>query len=399
MKKLLMLGGSRYLIPVIKTAQEMGIYVITCDYLPDNIGHQYSDEYHNVSIVDKDATLNMAKKLKIDGVLSFACDPGVVTAAYVAQRMGLPGSPYESVCILQNKDKFRDFLLKNGFAVPKAKSYSELLPIYDDISSFHLPVIMKPTDSAGSKGVTRIDDVSQIELAFINAMNYSQIKRVIVEEFIEKQGHSSDTDCFSIDGKLVFVSFNCQYFDGAAENPFTPAGFIWPSDMSSVVQKNLRNELQRLVNLLKMGTTIYNVETRLGVDGVPYIMEVSPRGGGNRLSELLKMACHTDLIKNNIAGALGMEVDELLDPVYDGVWAECILHANKNGLFEGLNINNDSVRQHMVETDIWVKPGDLVHTFTGANETIGTIIMKFDTTEEAHDVLENVNKWLNISIK
>ena len=90
MKKLLLLGGLRYLIPVIKVAHEIGIYVITCDYLPNNIAHRYSDEYINESIIDKEAILKIAKEKKIDGIMSFAVDPGVVTAAYVAEKMGLP---------------------------------------------------------------------------------------------------------------------------------------------------------------------------------------------------------------------------------------------------------------------------------------------------------------------
>ena len=91
MKKLMVLGGSRYALPVIRAAHELGIYVITCDYLPDNIAHKYSDEYCNVSIIDKEKTLEAAKKLEINGIMSFACDPGVVTAAYVAEQMHLKG--------------------------------------------------------------------------------------------------------------------------------------------------------------------------------------------------------------------------------------------------------------------------------------------------------------------
>ena len=88
-KKLLLLGGLRYLLPVIESAHELGYYVITCDYIPDNIAHKYSDEYHNVSIVDKEAVLSLARELQIDGIMSFAVDPGVITAAYVQEQMGL----------------------------------------------------------------------------------------------------------------------------------------------------------------------------------------------------------------------------------------------------------------------------------------------------------------------
>ena len=98
MKKLLLLGGAQYLLPVIEEAHKLGLYVITCDYLPDNIAHKHSDEYRNVSIIDKDAVLSTARELGIDGIMSFACDPGVVTAAYVAEKLGLPfAGSYEAV--------------------------------------------------------------------------------------------------------------------------------------------------------------------------------------------------------------------------------------------------------------------------------------------------------------
>ena len=200
-KKLLLLGGLRYLLPVIESAHRLGYYVITCDYIPDNIAHKYSDEYHNVSIIDKEAVLALARELQIDGIMSFAVDPGVVTAAYVQEQMGLPGNPYESVCILQNKDRFRNFLTQHGFTVPKAKGFSSVEEALAERYWYSWPVIVKPTDAAGSKGVTRVDRPEDLGPALESAFEHSISKRVIVEEFIEKSGCSSDTDSFSVDGE------------------------------------------------------------------------------------------------------------------------------------------------------------------------------------------------------
>ena len=142
-KKLLLLGGSRYLLPVIREAHLLGCHVITCDYLPDNYAHRFSDEYHNVSIVDREAVLSLSRTLKIDGIMSFACDPGVVTGAYVAEQLGLPyGGSYESVSILQDKGRFRRFLTDNGFTVPVSASYTKASDALDDFSRFRLPVIV-----------------------------------------------------------------------------------------------------------------------------------------------------------------------------------------------------------------------------------------------------------------
>ena len=204
MKKLLLLGGSRYILPIIEAAKKLGVYTITCDYLPDNIAHKYSDEYCNVSIIDKEAVLETAKKLQIDGIMSFACDPGVATAAYVAQKLNLPTcAPYESVSILQNKGLFRKFLSDNGFCVPTAKKYTDIRDAMQETEMFHWPVIVKPTDSAGSKGVTKVNTPEELEESVRYALSFSHSKEFIIEDFIEKQGYSSDSDCFSINGELV----------------------------------------------------------------------------------------------------------------------------------------------------------------------------------------------------
>lgn len=398
-KKLMILGGSRYVIPVIKKAHEMGVYVITCDYLPDNIGHKYSDEYYNVSIIEKDNVLALAKRLNINGIISFATDPGVVVVSYVAEQIGLPGCPYKSVEILQNKDKFRQFLRENGFNVPLSQGFESKEAALAGITQFSFPVIVKPVDSAGSKGVSRVDKETDLEKALDYAFKYSLSGRIIIETFLEKVGCSSDTDCFSVDDELVFASFDCQYFDEKAINPYTPASYSWPSDMPISVQSELRSELQRLIKLLHLGTSIYNVETRLCTDGKPYIMEVSPRGGGNRLSEMLKMACGEDLIEANIRGALGMPVQALHDPEYQGVWAEYIIHSNKTGVFKEIKLDDYFSEEYLVESDVWVKSGDFISEFTGANETIGTLVLCFKNNETAQSILRNMDKYVQVVVE
>lgn len=377
----MLLGGLRYLIPVIEAAHKLGYYVITCDYLPDNIAHKYSDEYHNVSIIDKEAVLTLAKELQIDGIMSFAVDPGVVTAAYVQEQMGLPAfGPYESVCILQNKDRFRNFLTQHGFNVPKAKGFASIKEAMAEKYWYPWPVIVKPTDSAGSKGVTRVDRMEDLRPALEVAFAHSLSKRVIVEEFIEKAGCSSDTDSFSVDGELKFVSFSAQRFDEHAPNPYTPSAFSWPSTMTAEQEAELTSEIQRLLKLLGMRTSIYNIETRVGTNGKAYIMEVSPRGGGNRLAEMLRFATGVDLISASVRAAVGDEVGDIEQQSYNGHWAEIILHADKEGEFAGLNIPTEYT-SFVKQIDLWIKKGEHIHGFNGANDAIGTLVFQCPSEE------------------
>lgn len=162
--------------------------------------------------------------MKIDGIMSFACDPGVVTAAYVAQEMGLPFQcPYESTVILQDKGKFRKFLMDNGFNCPHAKRYEDITEPYKDIDYFHWPVIVKPTDSAGSKGVVRVDTPDKLEKAIQAALDSAHNGAFIIEDFLNFEGCHSSADCFTVDGKLVFATYSDHHFDADAENPYTPA--------------------------------------------------------------------------------------------------------------------------------------------------------------------------------
>lgn len=398
-KKLMLLGGLRYLLPVIEAAHKLGIYVVTCDYLPNNIAHKYSDEYHNVSIVDKEAVLNLARELRIDGIMSFAVDPGVVTAAYVQEQMGLPGNPYESVCILQNKDRFRNFLTQHGFNVPKAKGFASVEEALSEKYWFPWPVIVKPTDSAGSKGVTRVDRLADLEPALKVAFEHSISGRVIVEEFIEKQGCSSDTDCFSVDGKLKFVSFSAQRFDEDAPNPYTPSAYSWPSTFTKEQEAELTSEIQRLLTLLDMRTSIYNIETRIGINGKPYIMEVSPRGGGNRLAEMIRYAMDVDLITNAVRAAVGEEIVDVEQKPYHGAWAEVVLHSDKDGVFHELIVDASMVNAKVVETDLWISPGDSVRAFKGANDAIGTLVLNFASETELVAALKNVTEWVMVKVQ
>lgn len=397
MKKLLILGGDHFAIPVVEAAKQQGYYVITCDYLPDNVAHKHSDEFANFSTTDKEGILAYAREKKIDGICTFT-DSGVVTTAYVQHHLELPAiGPLESVEILQNKDRFRAFLQKNGFNVPQAKGFDSVEDALSESYWFPWPVIVKPVDSAGSKGVSRVDRAEDLRPALDYAMQFSVSKRIIVEEFIEKEGCSSDSDCFSINGHLVVATFSAQRFDEKALNPYTPSAYTWPSTFGAKVEAELRSEVQRLLTLLCMNTTVYNVETRIGKDGKAYIMEVSPRGGGNRLSEMVKFSTGADMITAAVRAAVGDEIS-ISQNKLDGHWAEIILHSDKTGEFSELFIAPE-FEEYVQERDLWVKEGDKVEEFSGANKAIGTLVLRFETVEELEEAITHQRDWLEIVVK
>jgi len=176
-KRLLILGAAFFQLSTIEYAKNLGYYVITCDYLPNNPGHKFSDESYNVSTTNLERVLKLAKRLKIDGILAYASDPTAPTAAYVSEKLNLSGNPYESLKIFTEKDLFRDFLRKNNFNLPYFNSYTRYNEVLEDIDKFNFPIVVKPVDSSGSKDVTKISNLSKLEKAFNFALSYSRSKR------------------------------------------------------------------------------------------------------------------------------------------------------------------------------------------------------------------------------
>lgn len=398
-KRLMLLGGLSYLLPVIREAHNMGIYVITADYLPNNIAHKYSDEYCNVSIIDKEEVLKKAQSLQIDGIMSFAVDPGVVSAAYVAEKMQLPFQcSYKAATILQNKHLFRQFLTENGFNSPKAKGYNNVDEALEDVDFFSWPVIVKPVDSAGSKGVSKVERKEDLSEAISYALSEAHNGYFIIEEFLEKEGNSSGIEAYVQGGQVICNDLYDQLFDDNAVNPFTPSAEIWPSSMPLNYQCEIKEELKRLFILLNVRTGIFNVECRVSTNGKAYLMEVSPRGGGNRIAELQDMATGQSLISAEICKAVSLPLPKIESPSYKGAWCNYVLHSSKPGVLGSIDFDKDFLHKYVKDVSLTVKQGDAISTFTGANTSLGTVFLYAESRPELNEVLRKINNYIHINI-
>jgi hypothetical protein len=171
--------------------------------------------------------------------------------------------------------------------------------------------------------------------------------------------------------------------------------------MEMKYQNELTNDIQRLLKLLGAKTGIYNIESCVSTDGIPYIMEVSPRGGGCKIAELQKMAYGIDLIKDEVAKAIGLPVSRKEASQCDGHWCEMVIHApaGKSGKLKHISIDPAIRQKHVKLIDSFAKPGDIVHPFTGANMALGDMFLRFDSREELNDVTNNCQEWLKIELE
>ncbi len=399
MKRLLLLGGSTQQIPAIEYANKQDYYTILCDYLPDNPGQYHADKFYCVSTTDKEAILEVAQKEKIDGIVAYASDPAAPTAAYVAEGLGLPTNPYKSVELLTNKDKYRSFLDKHNFNTPKAKGYSSFEQANKEIEEFRLPVIIKPVDSSGSKGVSKLTDATDLKSKIEYALSFSRVKRIIIEEFVEKFGYQVAGDGFSVNGKLVFRCFANDHFNANGLNPFVPISASFPYNMPKRIHDKIHAEIQRLFDLLNIKTGAYNFDIRLDEDENVYLMEIGPRNGGNFIPQVTRYATGVDMIDYTIRAAMGEDCSDIKMVEPKGYWSYYAVHSSKSGVLKEIKIDEDVKANHIVESHLNYKIGDQVPAFTGANGSIGILIMKFDSMEEMLDMMDYSNKWISVIVE
>lgn len=394
-----MLGGSLYQTYAIREAVRQGLYVVTCDYLPGNPGHRLAHEYHDVSTTDREAVLALARRLGVEGVVAYASDPAAPTAAYVCEQLGLPTSPYESVRILSEKDRFRRFLAEHGFNVPRAKGYTALAEAEADKSLFRLPVMVKPVDSSGSKGITKLETWGELPAAVREAMSYSRAKRFIIEEFIVKKGWQISGDCFSVDGRLVFHCFGNEYYSPDVAKPFAPLGECWPFLMDGEIITRLVADLQRLITLLSMGTTAYNVEAIVDGRGEIYILELGARSGGSLIPQVTAHATGVDMVPYVIRGAMGDDCSALSMAPVRGCWANYMVHANATGRYRGTWFDPEFRRRHLVDYVTAIRPGDPVHAFRDAQDCTGELILSFATPGEMLAALDSMDRYVRVEVE
>nr|AHF24536.1 carbamoyl-phosphate synthase L chain, ATP binding domain protein [uncultured bacterium Contig248] len=396
-RKILLLGGSAQQVVAIEKAKQLGLFTVLCDYLPDNPGQYHADRFYLTSTTDREAVLQVARTEQVDYVIAYASDPAAPTAAYVAEQLGLPTNPLESVEILCSKDRFRAFLRAHGYSTPRAAGFHTVEEAAADIGNYTFPVIVKPADSSGSKGVTVLRSAEGLRKALEFAFSFSRAHRIVVEEFIEKKHpYLIGGDIFVSDGKVILWGLmNCHR--DSHVNPLVPVGKSYPPALSEDDLKKTKQTLQGLVTDLGIRFGPMNVELVIDGNGRVFPIDIGPRSGGNMIPDLLGMIFGCDVVEMSVRAAMGQ-------PVSPGsgkgtpFYATHNLHSDRDGRFEGISFSEE-IESYIVRKEIYKKPGDEVFFFDNASKALGIIFFRFDSEETMYRMLSEINGHIHIILQ
>lgn len=395
-QSILMLGGSRQQVIAIEKAKQLGFRTVLCDYLPDNPGQYVADAFYQESTTDREKMLDIARKEGVSGVLAYSSDPASPTAGYVAEALGLPTNPLSAIETMSEKHLFRSFLKEHGLPCPAAASFNvddDLSHVSSLVDGFNFPIVVKPTDSSGSKGVTVLNDLENLSSAIEHAASFSRNGILIAEEFIQRVfPHVIGGDIFVVEGEIRFWGLMSCLRDERLGG-LVPVGEFLPSGLSSRALGNVKDVLQRLVSALGVKFGELNVEVIIGENETPYMLELGSRAGGNMIPVQLSDASGIDLVAANVLCAMGEDPGDLSwdSSTCNGAYATYVLHSSENGVYRGV-VKSDAIVPHVYREVAYKESGDHVETFDGANKALGIEFLRFADEAEMSHMLKCVSR-------
>ena len=379
---MLLLGGSHAEIPLIKAAQEMGWFVITTGNAREGLGHPYADKNVFADFSDKEAMLELARAEGVSAVCSGCNDFALLSTVYVCEKLGLPGhDSFATSLEIHHKDKYRALATRLGIPTPQAITVRNEQEFETAISTLTFPIIVKPVDLTGGKGIHRAANAEEARAAYKDATSRTREDHVVVEEFVIGTNHGFSA--MLVKGKVAFAfSDNEQYF----VNKYLVSGANTPSTTAVEGLAKLREYSERIASELNLVNGILHIQYIERADGTPVIIEICRRPPGDLYIKFVKYATGVDYPKFIIMAETGEDISGIADVPTQGFWLRHCIMAGPE-IENGSTVRDVSfapeIQGNIVEKFLWYK----------ADETIadkltykaGIVFFKFDSLAEMQD--------------
>lgn len=379
-KKTLLLCASHNDLGLIKALRKLGYYIIVTGNQAGLIGEKYADEYVQADYSDKELILKLAKRKEIDAICQCCNDFGVYTAAYVAEKLGLPGyDPYETTVLLHNKDKFKQFAKEQSLITPVSYGFDEVQKALDWLRNAQYPLIVKPTDTSAGNGIQKIMKREDAEEAVKTAFSKSRAGRIVIEKFITGTQHGFCT--FLVNQKVVACSSNNEY---SIINPYRVEIDTYPADNFEKVKDILIGQIEKIASVLQLKDGIFHMQYIMDGES-PQIIEVMRRVLGNMYSVPANMLNGIDWDYWEVRAKCGLPCDEFPGNVrQEGFYAYKTILAEKNGKIKKIEIP-DKYKKYKVNQCILKGAGEYIENFK--SQPVGFLFFQFSSMEEMKRVL------------
>lgn len=393
MSRLLIVGASLLQLPVIIKAKELGHFVAVADFNPEAIGIKYANIYFNASTIDIEAICDIAMRCKPDGIMTTATDMPVRSVAAATTLLGLPGISYETAVKATDKGEMIKAFKAHNVESPWyfiIENKSKLASISRQLS---FPCILKPTDNAGSRGVTLVNSLEELDLAYAYSREQSRGGEVIVEEYIT--GSEVSVEVMVVDGEIYILAVTDKLTTGAPH--FVEMGHSQQSQLGEENISKIKNLTERAVKAIGIKHGPAHVEIILTKDG-PKMVELGARMGGDYITtHLVPLSTGIDMVKASLDVALGLKPG--IKSKYNKGSAVRYFNVPSGVILSITGVEQAKNIEGVKECTFTKGVGDEVPCIHSSNDRVGCIIGQGQNAKDAIMICEKAVNKINISIK
>ena len=391
-KKILFAGGSHSDIPMIEAARKLNYFVITSGNNPLDKGHVLADQVVLADFSDKNAILEVAKALKINAICSSSNDFSVVSCSYVAQELVLPGfDSYETTLMLHHKNQFRELASSIGMPIPKTKIFSGYKSLCNgDVLDLKYPLMVKPIDLTGGKGIRKISEPSEFPLNLLEITQLSHKNEVVVEEFIKGTLHSFST--FLVNKKIVFDYADNEY---SFLNPYLVATSSSPGRFSNEIRCELKKEIEKLAQELKLVDGLLHAQFILEDSSFKFI-EFTRRCPGDFYSVPVMLSTKFNHAEAIVLNSLGKSFQHLKIQDQNGFFSRHCAMPTKSGTYMGVQISNE-IKNNILKYFPLLPLETDIQSFLSTK--VGIYFLQYSSEIEMHEKTRNINELIRVIIE
>lgn len=301
-KKLVIIGANDFQNQLILKAKEKGFETYVFAWRDGAVGEKTADHFYPISIVEKEQILEECRKIKPDGIISIASDLAMITVNYIAEQLGLVGNGMECTLLTTNKYYMRKAFAKNGDPSPKNYCSDELTE--ELLQGMQFPLIVKPVDRSGSRGITKIHHEDELKEAIRVATEVSFDKKAMIEEFVE--GTEYSVEYISYKGKHRFLAMTLKYTTG--DPNYIETGHVEPAPIDEKMLSRVKDVVEKALCTLKVQNGASHSEVKIDDEGNIKIIEIGARMGGDCIgSDLVRLSTGYDFVDMVIDVACGIQ--------------------------------------------------------------------------------------------
>lgn len=384
MEKIVIIGANEFQNPLILKAKEMGYETHVFAWQNGSIGEKTADYFYPISIVEKERIFEECKKIKPKAIVSIGSDLATITVNYLADKLGLPGNKPEISLQCTNKYEMRKTLLRNKIPVPNFLKVENNQKV--DLKEFKYPIIVKPTDRSGSRGIFLCKNKKEVLEAIPKASNLSFEKKAIIEEFIEGEEYSCE--CITQNGVHHFLAITKKYTTGSPN--FIETGHIESQEINKKYRKLVEKEVFNALDALEIKNSASHSEFKIDSNGNVKIIEIGARMGGDCIgSDLVKISTGYDFLKMVLDVALGNKINFKVYNESKIAIIKFIFNENDMKILE--IINKKFAKNIYFKSDI----EDINHKIIDSSSRYGFFIIECTNEEKKEIEKELINQRVN----